>query len=175
MKDVQDTYHRNMMLVLILGACLTISLIASLVMGIKAAALLFLGLSVVGVVVALVIHLFMKGSANVAGGLFLGSKRKDDKAIIRGMYQQANGLKLSANFAQAETVYRQILADYPDQLEAHYLLAQMLWLETDRSKEALKMFQALQKKIQQKNLSFKYKQALKDSIQEIREELIPKS
>ncbi len=171
MKDQQDSYHFTRLLVIILGACLLISVVAAAKIGIGKAILLFLGLSVVGVIVAFILNQLLKGAGNVAGGLFLGSKKKDDKAILKGMYQQANGLKLSAQYSQAEKIYRQIIDEYPQETEAPFILANLLWIEMDRSKEAMKMLLALEKKIRLEKLPFKYRKALKQKIADLSSEL----
>ena len=170
MKDQQDTLNLIRLLVIILGACLTISLFAAMKIGIGNAILLFLGLSVTGTIIAFTLSHLLKGAGNVAGGLFLGSHRKDDPAILKGMYRQANGLKLSAKNSEAEKVYRQIIEEYPQETEAPYLLANLLWMEIGRSKEALKMLQALENKIRLEKISFKYRAALKRDIKELSEE-----
>ncbi len=167
MKDQQDTLNLFRLLAIILGACLTISLFAAAKIGIGKAILLFLGLSVVGVIVAFTLNHLLKGAGNVAGSLFLGSHEKNDQAIVKGLYGQANGLKMTAKNSEAEKIYRQIIEEYPREIEATYLLAHLLWIEMDRSQEALKLLRALDKKIRLEKISFKYRAALNRDIKEL--------
>ena len=60
MKDTLDTYHRNMILALVLGACSMVAAFSAPAIGLKDAAVLFLGMAGAGVVIALIVHQFMK-------------------------------------------------------------------------------------------------------------------
>ncbi len=171
MKDPQESYHLAYLIAITVGACLTISFFVAPKMGLGKAIILFLVLSAAGLLVAYLVNHLLKGTSGLAGGIFLGSKRKDDKAILKGMYHQANGLKMAGQLALAEKIYKQIIDEYPQEIEAPFLLANFLWIEMDRSKEALKMFRTLEQKIRLEKLPFKYRDALKQNISNLSTEL----
>ena len=171
MKDSQDSYHFAPLIAIMLGASLFISLFVAPFTGLGGAIILFLGLSVTGLTVAFLVNYFQKGTSSLMGGLFLGSKRKDNKAILKGMYHQANGLKMTGQYALAEKIYRQIIEEYPQEIEAPFHLGSLLWVKMDRSKEALKMFRTLEQKIRLEKLPFQYREALKKNITDLSSEL----
>jgi len=175
MKDSQDTRNLLLLLVINFGVSLAISMFAANKNGASDTIQLFLGLFVVGTIIALIVNHLLKGAGNVAGSLFFGSASttKDDKAILKGMYDQANGFKLAGQFALAEKVYRQITKEYPQETEAPFILANLLWMEMDKSKEAFKILKTLEKKIRLEKISFKYRAALKQHINDLKEELAP--
>lgn len=108
----------------------------------------------------------------VLGSLYGGNRRnKDHKAILKGMYQQATGLRANDQNVQAEKVYRQILADYPEELDARYLLAELLYVKFDKPKPALRLIKELQKKVKEKDGPYQYSAAMNDLSLEIQDYL----
>lgn len=107
----------------------------------------------------------------VGHGLFLGSNKRDDAGILRGMYRQANGLRISSQPEQSEKIYKQILIEYPDELEARFYLGDLIWKDLKQGKRALRELKALERKIRQEKLDFKYLPALEENIGNLKEEL----
>jgi TolA-binding protein len=175
MNDSQDNKNLLLLLVINFGVSLVISLFAANKNGASDTIQLFLGLFGVGAVIAFILNHLLKGAGNAAGSLFLGSAsaKKDDKAILKGMYDQANGFKLAGQFTLAEKVYRQITKEYPQETEAPYILANLLWIEMEKPKEAFRILRNLEKKIRLEKISFKYRTTLKQYLNDLKEELAP--
>jgi len=175
MKDSQDTRNLLLLLVINFGVSFTISMFAASKNGASDATKMFLGLFVVGTIIAFVLNHFLKGAGNMAGSLFMGSSstEKDNKAILKGMYDQANGFKLAGQYDLAEKVYRQITKEYPQETEAPYILANLLWIEMEKPKEAFRILQNLEKKIRLEKISFKYRTTLKQHLNDLKNELAP--
>ncbi|NIQ01018.1 tetratricopeptide repeat protein [candidate division KSB1 bacterium] len=167
MKDPQDGPHFIQLTLYIFGACMIIGLFAAPSLNL---AFVFKVL-VFSLTVAFVAnHLIIK-TGNLAGGLFhRGSHEQDDKAILKGRFKQAHGLQMAGRYSQAENVYREIMAEYPDAIEAQFLLAQLLWTELERPGEALRLLRELERKIRRDDLDFKYRKALQKYIAEWSEE-----
>lgn len=108
----------------------------------------------------------------VGHGLYLGgSKVRDDGAILKGMYEQAHGLRITSQPKQSEKIYKQILIENPEQLEARFYLGNLYWKNLRQGKRALREFKALEKKIREENLKFRYISVLKESIRDLKDDL----
>lgn len=104
--------------------------------------------------------------------LYLGSDKRDDAGIMRGMYKQADYLRWSNRYDESEKIYRQILKEYPEELEARFFLGDMLWKDLNKGTQALKAFKALENTIREKGLDFQYREVLKENIQALKEQVV---
>ncbi|NIR49157.1 hypothetical protein GWN42_31840, partial [candidate division KSB1 bacterium] len=171
----QDNYPFFQVTAIVVGAWLIIAFFIAPFIGIQEAILIFMGMAVTGVAMAFLLSRLIKGIGNLAAGLFLGSIKLDDPTTLKRMYRQANGYKLAFKFAMAEKSYWQIIDEYPQETEAQFLLAQLLWKELERPGEALKMLKKLEQKIQREDLEFQYRSTLKRYLTEWSEEAAQRS
>jgi len=139
---------------------------------------LFMGLKVffyiLGLGAALTVLFFIYLKIFAAGTGFLyhgGSSGKDHKAVIKGMYNLANGYRGAGEFEKAENAFHQILVDYPEELDARYYLAQLYDLKFDNPEKALAEYRRLKRKILELNTDYRYEDALEERINELKEHL----
>ena len=71
----------------------------------------------------------------------------------------------------AREKYLEILETYPDELDAKYLLANLLDNHFGAYQEALQEFRGLRKVIREKKVDYQYKAALEKRIKELEEHL----
>ncbi|MDH5509442.1 MAG: hypothetical protein OEZ32_03710 [Nitrospinota bacterium] len=111
---------------------------------------------------------FVQGFAGTMGGLYhSGSRQMNHQAITKSMYSLAGGYTRAGQFAMARDKYMEIIETYPEELDAHYLLANLLDEHFGLPEEALKLFSGLRRKIREKNIDYKYKVALAERITEL--------
>lgn len=108
---------------------------------------------------------------NSAGFLHRGSREKDHEAIIKGMYSKANGLKLTGQYLEATKVYQDLLAEYPEELDVRFFLAQSYDRHLNEPEKALKEYIALNHKLMEKKIDYKFKGALRQNIKELKQEM----
>ncbi|MBI3583471.1 MAG: hypothetical protein HY096_05905 [Nitrospinae bacterium] len=125
---------------------------------------IFLG----GIVINLAGFLVIKRISDFSGSLYhSGSREKDHNAVIKGMYDTAEGLKLRGQYSQAEEAYLEILREYPKEMDARYLLALLYELNLYKPEQAVKEYSKLRLEIQEKKISYKYKDALDENIKQL--------
>ena len=163
-EDRVDVYHFLNPMVRVFALALPIGLF----MGFKA----FLYVFGFGTVVSIVFVKGMGKAASAAGSLYHGgSNQKDHIAVIKGMYNLANGQRGSGKFEEAEKSFQQILVDYPEELDAMYYLAKLYDLKFDNPEKALGEYRRLKRKIAELNVDYKYEEALNDRINELKDYL----
>ncbi|MDH5638437.1 MAG: hypothetical protein OEZ04_08100, partial [Nitrospinota bacterium] len=102
------------------------------------------------------------------GGLYhSGSRQMNHKAITKGMYSLAGGYTRAGQFSMARDKYMEIIETYPEELDARYLLANLMDEHFGLPEEALKLFIGLRRKIREKDIDYKYKVALGERIAEL--------
>ena len=123
----------------------------------------------IGTIISITIFLYSRSAISFAGSLYHGgSNEKDHRAVIKGMYNLANGQRGVGNFKEAEKSFKQILVDYPDELDAMYYLAKLYDLKLDDPRRALAEYRKLEKKILELKVDYKYEDALNDRINELK-------
>lgn len=128
-----------------------------------------------GILVNFIAFLFIKMFAGFSGSLYhSGSTDKDNNAIIKGMYNTAEGLKLRGQYLQAEEAYLEILTEYPKEMDARYLLASLYERNLDKPEQAIKEYRKLKREIQENKVDYRYKDALNENIKEL-EKLLKES
>lgn len=104
-----------------------------------------------GIALNLASFIVIKMFAGFSGSLYhSGSTDKDHNAIIKGMYNTAEGLKLRGQYSQAEEAYLEILMEYPEEMDARYLLALLYDLKLNKPEDAIKEYRKLKRAIQEK-------------------------
>jgi len=107
--------------------------------------------------------------AGAIGGLYhSGSREMNHAAIIKGMYSLAAGYSKTGQFSMARDKYFELINTYPDELDARYLLANLLEQHYGLPEEALAEFIKLSRMIREKGIDYKYKHALENRIKELR-------
>lgn len=125
-----------------------------------------------GTLLSVVAFAFITGFSNMAGSLYhRGSNVKDHKAVIKGMYNLASGYENTSEFVKAEKTYKQILKDYPEELDAIYHLGRLYDKRFDDPERAYNVYRKLKKKISGNNSDYKYKESLDEKISELKEYL----
>ena len=123
----------------------------------------------IGTILSSTIFLYTRKAISGAGSLYHGgSNEKDHRAVIKGMYNLANGYRGAGEFKKAENAFYQILVDYPDELDAMYYLAQLYDQKFDNPEKALAQYRKLKRKILELNTDYKYKDALEERISELK-------
>ena len=146
-------------------------LAAALIISIFGGFYAFLFISGFGLIISILAFLGIKIFSTAAGSLYSGSKEKDHKSILRGMYGKAEGQVLSAQFSQAEKVYKELLKEYPKELDAHYYLGRLYLRQFNDKKKSLEEFSRLKQKIKEQSVDYDYKDAVEENIKNLRSEL----
>lgn len=130
----------------------------------------FLFISILGFSLNIVFFILINKFSNIAGGLFFHSSReKDHKAIIKGMYSKANGLKLTGRYEKSVEAYQKILTNYPEELDAYFFMGQTYYPHINNPTKALKEFNTLDRKLKNKKINYKFKEALKQNIKGLKQ------
>ena len=125
-----------------------------------------------GTLLSVVAFAFITGFSNMAGSLYhRGSNVKDHKAVIKGMYNLAKGCENTGGFVKAEKIYKQILNDYPEELDAIYHLGRLYDKRFDEPERAYNVYRKLKKKLSGNNSDYKYGESLDKKINELKEYL----
>ena len=139
--------------------------ILGLFLGLKA----FLYIMGLGTFISIILFLYTRKAISGAGSLYHGgSNEKDHRAVIKGMYNLANGYRGAGEFKKAENAFYQILVDYPDELDAMYYLAQLYDQKFDNPEKALAQYRKLKRKILELKTDYKYEDALEERISELK-------
>jgi len=124
---------------------------------------------VVGTCIAFFIFFGIKIFSSAAGSFYSGSREKFDRVSSKVMYEEANNLIFVGHYTPAAKAYRDLLQEYPEELDARLLLGQVLYQKLGDSKGALKEFRSLQKIIKEKNIQYKYQETLDEIIWKIKQ------
>jgi len=147
---------------------LFLAMVIGLLYGLKA----FYFILGLGTFLTFVFFIYLTLFSSTAGSLYhSGSNKKDDTAVIKGMYNLANGYRGAGEFEKAEKAFKQVLADYPEELDAMYYLAQLYDLKFDNPEKALGEYRRLKRKVNEHNKDYRYKDALEERINELEEYL----
>ncbi|MBI5188680.1 MAG: tetratricopeptide repeat protein [Nitrospirae bacterium] len=121
-----------------------------------------------GIAINFIGFLFIKMFAGFSGSMYhSGSRERDHDAVIKGMYNTAEGLKLRGQYSQAEEAYLEILSEYPKEMDARYLLALLYERNLDKPEQAIKEYRKLRREIREKKIAYKYKDALDENIKQL--------
>jgi tetratricopeptide (TPR) repeat protein len=123
-----------------------------------------------GIALNLVFFIAIKAFAGFSGSIYhSGSRERDHNAVIKGMYDTAEGLKLRGQYPQAEEAYLEILSEYPKEMDARFLLALLYERNLDKPEQALKEYKRLKQEITEKKIDYKYKDALNENIKQLKD------
>ncbi len=123
-----------------------------------------------GIAINFIAFLGIKLFAGFSGSMYhSGSSERDHDAVIKGMYNTAEGLKLRGQYSQAEEAYLEILREYPKEMDARYLLALLYERNLDKPEQAIKEYRRLKREIREKRIDYKYKDALNENIKQLEE------
>lgn len=127
---------------------------------------------VIGTILSISFFLYSRKVISGIGSLYhSGSNEKDHRAVLKGMYNLANGQRGAGKFEMAERSFQQILVDYPDELDAMYYLAKLYDLKFDNPEKALGEYRRLKRKIEELKVDYKYEEALNERINELKDYL----
>ena len=139
--------------------------ILGLFLGLKA----FLYIMGLGTFISIILFIYRKMFISTVTSLYRGgSNHKDHTAVLKGMYNLANGYRGAGEFKKAENAFHQILVDYPDELDAMYYLAQLYDQKFDNPEKALAQYRKLKRKILELKADYKYEDALEERISELK-------
>ena len=119
-------------------------------------------------VFALAALALMKGASSMAGGLYhSGSTEPNHPAIVKGMYGLAAGYVKTGQFGKARDKYLEILQTYPDELDARYLLANLLDQHFGLYEAARDEYIGLRRAVLKRNVNYPYLKGMEARIAEL--------
>lgn len=97
----------------------------------------------------------------------------DSKLWLKAKYDLVNKLGWEGNFKEVEKQLVRVLDKFPQELEARFILANLLYRKLKQPKRSMVEFEALEKNINRSGVDFKNKDKLKQNIEELRAILRP--
>ena len=114
----------------------------------------------------------IKGASSLAGGLYhSGSTELNHPAIVKGMYGLAAGYVKTGQFGKAREKYMDILQTYPDELDARYLLANLLDRHFGLYEAAREEYIALRRAVRKRGVDYPYLAAMEERIAALSQEM----
>jgi tetratricopeptide (TPR) repeat protein len=121
----------------------------------------FIGTPIFGVAAFMAV----KSVSSLMGGFYhSGSTQPNHPAIIKGMYGLAAGYVQGGEFGKARDKYMEILETYPEELDARYLLANLMDQRFGLYAEAYLEFTVLRRIIRERKVDYPYKAAMEERI-----------